>query len=714
MLYLLNLSALAGACVLFIIYYFLINKFYSNLISQKQIMYFSFAWLLVFVFEFYFLGPYSFIELSHEGNLNVSATHFLSHGHDGGRFSHQFGGGQDIYSMLMGTQYVNPDLLLSHFFPTWVVILLHKVLDAVLGFGGSYLLAQRVVPNSRIIALSIASVFPVSHFYLLNYSTNWGTGFSILPLVVYACVVCSKQKNFYRWISFSALIVAAAEPIHVFPTLVIAICGYSILHKDVNIKRVALGISILAIASFLSWHEFLYANFQAATDTARTIKTSNDFFRSLWDGIYILTFSWVVTFLYLIGISILAAHRDWFAMRSLVVLTLLVVIYASLVSFPWESFGLAIVNKLSHYYILISVTVLFIPVVARALAILQNQRASSTSLVMSFKFEVVVLAIGLSVMSWYKIWNMGNLAWHGGQGSFFGFETLAHPKWNPDRNSRVVTLFDTPRPNIVAAFYNFDSFDGATNLRSKRWDDYWFEIMHRDKGHILGTRTGIKWQLWNGKTYNIENHIKLNLLGIANVRYIFSALPLKTSQAKLISSPEKGGWSKVRPNFFANRVDFILFRLQRIFDPGPLYIYELHDVLPRVFSATSIDYVSNSISPSELHKQVSRLALSRTAIMSNRFSKLLPIAKSIEITAWKKIMDGFDISVEAPNGGLVVINNSYLPFWSAYVDGVPTQIFPANGIHMGIPIPAGAKSLRVKYERPLLREKLMESLVERF
>ena len=100
----------------FVPYYYFLGMERLRVTSPKHVRVFFFVWLLIFTFEFYFLGPYSFIELSHEGNATAPLNYFLAHDYDGGRFSHRFSGGVDIYGMLPGMQYFNPELLLEYLF----------------------------------------------------------------------------------------------------------------------------------------------------------------------------------------------------------------------------------------------------------------------------------------------------------------------------------------------------------------------------------------------------------------------------------------------------------------------------------------------------------------------------------------------------------------------------------------------------------------------
>ncbi|MCZ8187320.1 MAG: hypothetical protein O9308_13135 [Beijerinckiaceae bacterium] len=64
-----------------------------------------------------------------------------------------------------------------------------------------------------------------------------------------------------------------------------------------------------------------------------------------------------------------------------------------------------------------------------------------------------------------------------------------------------------------------------------------------------------------------------------------------------------------------------------------------------------------------------------------------------------------DIRVEAPGGGMLVLNDVWHPWWSAEIDGVPARILRANGIFRAVILPAGARQVTFRFEpvRGLIR-----------
>ena len=70
-----------------------------------------------------------------------------------------------------------------------------------------------------------------------------------------------------------------------------------------------------------------------------------------------------------------------------------------------------------------------------------------------------------------------------------------------------------------------------------------------------------------------------------------------------------------------------------------------------------------------------------------------------------------DVGVDAPDGGLLLLNDVWHPWWRATVDGADAEIMRANVIFRAVELPPGKHTVRFTFE-PLrgawreLREKL--------
>lgn len=62
--------------------------------------------------------------------------------------------------------------------------------------------------------------------------------------------------------------------------------------------------------------------------------------------------------------------------------------------------------------------------------------------------------------------------------------------------------------------------------------------------------------------------------------------------------------------------------------------------------------------------------------------------------------DRMKVEVDAPDGGYLVVLDSYAPGWRATVDGRQAEVVPANVLFRGIRLPPGARSVELVYRPP--------------
>lgn len=706
--------ALIASILSAIPYFLILGREGLRITERRHVTLFFLFWLAVFTFEYYFLGPYSFVEKTTEGNLSVAYNYYLTHGYDGGRFSHEYAGGQDTYTLMFGKQFFNLDRMMLAVFPLWIAIFLHKAFVGTLGFIGSYLLARRMAPESRAAAVAVAALFPVSHYFLLNWSTNWSPGFAVLPLVLYLCIARSHKTRYWPGVFLATAVMTPAEPIHVFPALTVAMIGAFILFETVNLPRAVSSFFLLALCSFVNWHEVLYAFYQNINLASRVqgraqraIQDAPGFFDALWNSLSNAGATmWLLGLIGLISLAVLAGKRDRLLPRALLAMAWPFLAYTLGKIFPWQWLSLGFLSTYEYNYVLLSLTAITVPVITRALVTLNIGGETPDPWRRRLKPEVALLAVALAVLTWNKALNLGLLVWFGGQANMFAHDNLNRDDWKPNKDFRVISLFELPTANIVSGMYRLDAFDGQLNINHAGWDGYWFSVVRRDRSIQMTTRAGSKWENWNGRTYDVDGHLRLDLLGIANVRFLLSGLPLESEGLKPVVVPALEDQAKRRPNSFSSQREYLKFRLRRIFDPGKLYVYELPRFLPRVFAATRVERIDREVADVVLHERVAAVAFDGAVVLAKNDAPKFDGLGILKEVRHVKVTDGYDVTVDAPDGGILVLNNMYVPFWEAHAgDGRRLEIVPANAVQMAIAVPPGTETIVVRYRRPLLREK---------
>ena len=82
--------------------------------------------------------------------------------------------------------------------------------------------------------------------------------------------------------------------------------------------------------------------------------------------------------------------------------------------------------------------------------------------------------------------------------------------------------------------------------------------------------------------------------------------------------------------------------------------------------------------------------------------KALPTPLAIATTT-SKMSPGWAtiaLSAPAPAGAVLVVSENYFPGWQASVDGRPTSVYRANFNLLGVPLPAGARSVQLTFHDP--------------
>jgi uncharacterized membrane protein YfhO len=62
--------------------------------------------------------------------------------------------------------------------------------------------------------------------------------------------------------------------------------------------------------------------------------------------------------------------------------------------------------------------------------------------------------------------------------------------------------------------------------------------------------------------------------------------------------------------------------------------------------------------------------------------------------------DEITLRVASEKSSILIVANSYAPFWKVEIDGIRSKVFPAYHALWGVRVPAKAKSIVFRYEPP--------------
>ena len=289
-------------------------------------------------------------------------------------------------------------------------------------------------------------------------------------------------------------------------------------------------------------------------------------------------------------------------------------------------------------------------------------------------------------------------------------ESLAQRIRSSNEPSRV-TLYQMY--DSFAQGYGMETLGGVLVLFSKRYSDYYNKLYEPSRG----IDPGVDWirehrsQTMNlGMFVSVEDkaperalaeRFHLNLISLANVRYFVSRDRLTDSQFIAVgpagpATPWSalGRWEKTKVSLAANFTG-----------RTHLYVYENTEVIPRFFLAEKSAVYETRASALDAMVQLSTKELQRTVVLAKEDARTdfdldekFTTDGSIRIQSYGA--ERIELEVTGRGPSLLVATNSFSPYWTCRVDGVPTPVIPAYTTFWAVRLPEAARSVVFSYEPP--------------
>lgn len=295
-------------------------------------------------------------------------------------------------------------------------------------------------------------------------------------------------------------------------------------------------------------------------------------------------------------------------------------------------------------------------------------------------------------------------------------------------------------PNFVNPL-GFESVDGYENLYALRYGRFFLAVINPQKenyldqfvrGHIgrsLDDRPAVSNMLYIVNTSNeLRRMVDLDLLALANVRYILSPVALDDPRLKLVLKPGAAEMSGLPPvarwlhdamlpalrKFFSfnisatYQINLIDQTLPINFGGRQIFVYENTLALPRAFVAPEMEVHS----PENVWRALpgrSTNELMLKAIVEAPVALPPPQGTTIEASAPRFVHyqpGSYAIEGVAAMPALLVITNSYSEYWMPEVNGKAAKAMPAYGAFTAVPVPAGRFTVTMRYEPPTALSRL--------
>jgi hypothetical protein len=268
------------------------------------------------------------------------------------------------------------------------------------------------------------------------------------------------------------------------------------------------------------------------------------------------------------------------------------------------------------------------------------------------------------------------------------------------------------QPARVASFQMYPSYPNGYGLETagsyqsltiKRYQEFWNKILEPSRETIPVSAKNDPLHLWlNPKErraeWNLAELYDLDLLSLANVKYVLSRDRLIAPSWTLLRGPEVP-WSaltdrqKIETNIRGNFTG-----------RTHLYVYENQDVLPRFFVADTLHVlptaggVLNAVAAADI-KALRRTVFVERALLPPGMSEATSLSNgTVRLESYGP--DEIRLSLDLEGAAVLVVTNTYSPYWRSRVDGIETPLFPANHTFWGVSLPKTAKTAYFYYDPP--------------
>lgn len=256
--------------------------------------------------------------------------------------------------------------------------------------------------------------------------------------------------------------------------------------------------------------------------------------------------------------------------------------------------------------------------------------------------------------------------------------------------------------------YGIETIEGYHPLTLRRYHSFWWKMTEKWReqpswseyyGNAeLGSLTSLI-PVQKKPQWRLGELLNFNMLSLANGGYVVSRDRLIDQELELIRGPDKS-WSDLTTK------EKILTSLEdNIRGRRHLYLYRNAGVFPRVFTVGKVRAFATDGALLDALGAADYQTLRETVFVEqallpanlNHVTGLEPAKVSLAEYGAEKIV--IDVEQSA-HPSVLVITNSFSPYWMARVDSKSAATFPAYHSFWGVFLPAGAKRAIFEYRPP--------------
>jgi len=267
--------------------------------------------------------------------------------------------------------------------------------------------------------------------------------------------------------------------------------------------------------------------------------------------------------------------------------------------------------------------------------------------------------------------------------------------------SRVMAIRFSP--NWLAYHSGLEAAGAYQSIVPRRYKD--FSKLWRRPEAGATWREGSPWEIDfiidadEDAVVRLDRVARLPLLSLANVRYIVSPDPVEGAGLAHVAG-DAVPWSSLGTRErLARRLS------ENLFGVRSFYIYRNEAALPRFFVVHDARRFVNDADLQAALKEADVATLAKTAFVETRDlpgDALDPAGASGGAGGSVKLesygADRVALEVVSESKGLLIVLNSFSPYWRATVDGRAAPYLPAYHAFSAVPVPAGSSKVVLTYE----------------
>ena len=658
----------------------LFRFFEAKLISNKLYLYFSvFSFLLLSLFPFFILGPYSAIGGYDEQDGQILWYWLLNELGSNEKYIYQYAGGAySKHAFLSGNEVFSLYKFISSLLPIWISTTIFKLLGLLILYAGIYQSSRKIFNLPRLQSTYIG-IFAATTTYLPYYFAIGGYGWNISLLSWIPLVFFMEKRKLHLYSKAVVLGILSTITSEFFLLIPIAFYSYIVFFiflytlKKISFSYHQILAAIVTSACFFAGHMLQARELMEVVNYAARFLYSPFDALTLSDLIYTKTRAILLSFrpphfliVLTIAIFFILKFFNKEKIKLLILMISLVFLLPLLLAISFNLLNIPIAKNFRWeqlVYIYIAGFPFFL-----MLLFAENLKKIAGVYTLG-----VMSVVGISINASAALKDMNMV----GSNITKTYYAELFNKIEDKDEYRVVSNRYRPPPG-VPLYYGMSTLDGL-KLSSGVRRMYFFKFLNNLKNPHTHRHT-VKFKNIGGK---------INLLKMANVKYIASNLPVKN--LRLIDRIEG-----LQIKDISSR-SYVPNEINEIYLADDMFLYELTEVWPMIFSS-EIKSSSHSYTENEYYEEM---------LKNENFVGLISIEdiKMFDLQTFESSMSELKeysisdegIKINLNKGGAVTINLEFNDRWKATCNGQDLKVFPTNAIMMSLIAPDSCKEIKLNF-----------------